>query len=154
MIRINWKLQLFTGTCIAFYVVIGDLAPPIVSNLTGIPEGANLRLWLLVIVGVCCVLPLSLLRHLDSLSFICSASMIFYVTLASYILYDGLSTSFFTSYWYENVVVWRSAGIFRCLPIFCMGLSCQPQVFEVRKAMSELPTASTTMNRIVSIIII
>ena len=105
---------------------------------------------MLVIVGVCCVLPLSLLRHLDSLSYICSASMIFYSALASYILYDGMSNSFFATYWYENVVYWRTAGIFRCLPIFCMGLSCQPQVFEVRKAMSELPTAGVTMNRIVS----
>ena len=113
-------------------------------------ENDKLRLWLLVIVGVGCVLPLSLLRHLDSLSIICSASMTFYFFLVVFICYDAFKNCLFSTYWKDNVVYWRPAGVFQCLPIFCMGLSCQPQVFEVRKAMKEqLNSGHLSMNRIV-----
>ena len=36
------------GTSIAFFVVIGDLAPPIIANLTGVETSSKLRLVLLV----------------------------------------------------------------------------------------------------------
>ena len=49
---------------------------------------------------------------------------------------------------------WRPAGIFKSLPIFCMGLSCQPQVFEVRaellrKSESTQTPPTTKMNKII-----
>ena len=31
------------GTCTAFFVVVGDLAPPIVANIAGLTEDDNLR---------------------------------------------------------------------------------------------------------------
>ena len=36
------------GTCTAFFVVIGDLAPPIVSHLTGLNQSDNLRTVLMI----------------------------------------------------------------------------------------------------------
>jgi len=36
------------GTCTAFFVVMGDLAPPIVANLAGVESSDNLRLSILV----------------------------------------------------------------------------------------------------------
>ena len=36
------------GTSIAFFVVMGDLAPPIIANLTGVESSAKLRLVILV----------------------------------------------------------------------------------------------------------
>ena len=36
------------GTCTAFFVVIGDLAPPIVSNISGINQTDNLRTVLMI----------------------------------------------------------------------------------------------------------
>ena len=36
------------GTCTAFFVVMGDLAPPIVGNILGIAPSANLRLVILM----------------------------------------------------------------------------------------------------------
>ena len=111
--RLSCAFLNFAGTCIAFYVVIGDLAPPIVANITGMEENDKLRLWLLILVGVCCVLPLSLLRHLDSLSYICQASMGFYTFLVCYISYDAIKNCLFSTYWYDNVVLWQPAGIFQ-----------------------------------------
>ena len=56
------------------------------------------------------------------------------------------------SEWSSNVQWWRPAGIFKCLPIFCMGLSCQPQVFEVRAELSRHSQSDpppSKMNKIV-----
>lgn len=36
------------GTCIAFFVVIGDLAPPILANIIGIENSGNLRIMVLI----------------------------------------------------------------------------------------------------------
>lgn len=36
------------GTSIAFFVVIGDLAPPIIANLTGVESSSKLRFVILV----------------------------------------------------------------------------------------------------------
>jgi hypothetical protein len=36
------------GTCVAFFVVIGDLAPPIVANLFSVPSTDELRMWILI----------------------------------------------------------------------------------------------------------
>jgi sodium-coupled neutral amino acid transporter 10 len=36
------------GTCVAFFVVMGDLAPPIVAEMTGVEAHHNLRIVILV----------------------------------------------------------------------------------------------------------
>lgn len=36
------------GTCIAFFVVIGDLAPPIIANILRVDSTPNLRLVILI----------------------------------------------------------------------------------------------------------
>ena len=60
---------------------------------------------------------------------------------------------FFYLFFHRNVHWWRPAGIFKSLPIFCMGLSCQPQVFEVRAELSrdgsETNPGHIRMNKIV-----
>ena len=95
------------------------------------------------------VLPLSMLRQLDSLSFICTASLIFYSCVTLFIM-STAKENIFHSDWSSNVQWWRPAGIFKCLPIFCMGLSCHPQVFEVRAELSrhsESTPPPSKMNR-------
>ena len=74
----------------AFFVVIGDLAPPIIANIltqiTGKPyEDANLRMEVLVFVAIFVITPLSLLKKLKQLSAICAMSIIFYVGVTFYI---------------------------------------------------------------------
>lgn len=56
------------GTCIAFFVVMGDLAPPIVASITGVEATDNLRMVILVGLGLFVALPLALLRNVESLA--------------------------------------------------------------------------------------
>ncbi|CAB4061242.1 SLC38A10 [Lepeophtheirus salmonis] len=93
------------GTCVAFFVVMGDLGPPIASVITGLQNNSNLRVGVLIVLGLCVALPLALLRNVGSLSGICVVSVSFYASVP--------------------------AGILQCFPIFIMALSCQPQVFEI-----------------------
>ena len=74
----------------AFFVVIGDLAPPIIANIltqmTGKPyEDPNLRSLVLVFVAIFVITPLSLLKKLKQLAAICAMSIIFYVGVTVYI---------------------------------------------------------------------
>lgn len=128
------------GTCIAFFVVIGDLLPPFAADILNYPNIEDfkdrLRIWVMVGVATFCVFPLSLLKTLDSLSFICTASILFYSCVTMYIGLTSVDT-IVQGQWYSQVNWWRPAGIFTSLPILCMALSCQPQVFEVRQALAE-----------------
>ena len=111
-------------------MVIGDLAPPIIANSAGMSNTENLRSWILIAVAAMVVLPLSLIRNLNGLMAICTLSIGFYLCVTVFIgftAWDNLSKG----EWSSSVNWWRPAGIFQCLPIFTMALSCQAQVFEV-----------------------
>ncbi|KAI4470065.1 amino acid transporter [Holotrichia oblita] len=56
------------GTCIAFFVVMGDLGPEIVAEMIGIKNTNTLRSGILISLAIFCVLPLGLLRNVDSLN--------------------------------------------------------------------------------------
>ena len=66
------------GTTIAFFVVMGDLGPPIISNFTELENNSNLRMIILTALGLFVALPLSLIRNIQSLMYICTASIGFY----------------------------------------------------------------------------
>ena len=141
------------GTCIAFFVVMGDLAPPIIAGYLGIENSERLRIGVmlgkyhseirliiehtriiqtrlivyelnLLGVGLVVVLPLSLLRNIDSLVALCTASILFYALVMLYIIFTSLE-SLVGGEWWSQAIKWRPAGIFQCLPIFTMALSCQ-----------------------------
>ena len=68
------------GTCIAFFVVVGDLGPQIIGKmLNKNPE--DIRTTLLITTATFIVLPLGLLRNIDSLSSVCTATIGFYLCL-------------------------------------------------------------------------
>lgn len=68
------------GTCIAFFVVIGDLGPQIIGKmLNKNPE--DIRTSFLLTTGALIVFPLGLLKNIDSLSSICTATIGFYLCL-------------------------------------------------------------------------
>lgn len=134
------------GTCIAFFVVMGDLAPPVVAKITGVASTANLRLVILIALGIFVTFPLSLLRNVDSLSGLCTVSIGFYCFVLSHIVIASWPSLMHGS-WTHLVNLWRPAGIFQCLPIFCTALSCQPQIFEIYDALPDPSLA--TMNDIV-----
>lgn len=69
------------GTCIAFFVVMGDLTPGIISEISGTQVTSTLRTSILMTLAVFCILPLGLLRNVDSLSTVCTATIGFYLCL-------------------------------------------------------------------------
>lgn len=68
------------GTCIAYFVVVGDLGPQIICKMMS-KNPADIRTSLLIFTGFFIVLPLGLLRNIDSLSSICTATIVFYLCL-------------------------------------------------------------------------
>ncbi|XP_060525531.1 putative sodium-coupled neutral amino acid transporter 10 [Cylas formicarius] len=136
------------GTCIAFFVVMGDLAPAIISEIAGTETSSAMRTSILMALALFCVLPLGLLRNIDSLSGVSSATIGFYFFLVLMIIVEALP-HFFLGDWVYKVELWRPAGILQCLPIFSMALSCQTQLFEIYQIMYN-PTLEK-MNYVVKI---
>lgn len=69
------------GTCIAFFVVMGDLGPEIISEITGSNKTGTMRTSILMALALFCVLPLGLLRKVDSLAGVSKATIGFYCCL-------------------------------------------------------------------------
>ncbi len=67
------------STCCAFFVVIGDLGPHIIADFFGITMvTVRLRIFVMILIGMWVILPLSLLRNMDSLSSVSSLAILFY----------------------------------------------------------------------------
>lgn len=78
----------------------------------------------MIVVTVVCILPLGMLRNVDSLSAVCTASIGFYVCLMLKIVLEA-QAHISANDWTEKVRYWEPAGVLQCLPIFSMALSCQ-----------------------------
>ncbi|KAL7735264.1 hypothetical protein ACLKA6_017973 [Drosophila palustris] len=85
---------------------------------------------IMIAITILCIVPLGMLRNVDSLSAVCTASIGFYVCLMLKIVLESES-HIVANDWTEKVVYWEPAGVLQCLPIFSMALSCQMQLFEV-----------------------
>ncbi|KAI8037040.1 hypothetical protein M5D96_010356 [Drosophila gunungcola] len=120
------------GTCITYFVVVGDLGPQIIAKIftLNVAEHLHLRSLVMVVVTVVCIVPLGMLRNVDSLSAVCTASIGFYVCLILKIVLEA-QPHITANDWTEKVLYWEPAGVLQCLPIFSMALSCQMQLFEV-----------------------
>uniref|UniRef100_A0A6B2E916 Putative amino acid transporter n=1 Tax=Phlebotomus kandelakii TaxID=1109342 RepID=A0A6B2E916_9DIPT len=122
------------GTCIAYYVVVGDLGPQIAAKMLNIPQTELLRLWVMVLLTLLCVLPLGLLKNVDSLATVSTASIGFYMCLVLKVIAEA-KTPFVLGEWRHVVLLWQPSGMLQCLPIFSMALGCQMQLFEVLETM-------------------
>lgn len=118
------------GTSIAFFIVMGDLGPELVAEVTGQNTSSTLRLTILILLTLFCVLPLGFLRNIDSLAGVTKATIGFYICLVIKIVIDAAPHLVFSD-WISKVDFWRPAGILQCLPIFFTALSCQTQLFEI-----------------------
>ncbi|GAB0093567.1 putative sodium-coupled neutral amino acid transporter 10 [Sergentomyia squamirostris] len=134
------------GTCIAYYVVVGDVGPQITAKMLNIPQTDLLRTWVMVVVTLLCVLPLGLLKNIDSLSAVSTASIGFYLCLVLKVVAEA-KTPFMEGGWRSSVLLWQPGGMMQCLPIFSMALGCQMQLFEVLETMSSVSLEK--MNQIV-----
>ncbi|KAB0796045.1 hypothetical protein PPYR_10106 [Photinus pyralis] len=126
------------GTSIAYFVVMGDLGPAIIAKLADTKATDLMRTCILFALATFCVLPLGLLRNIDSLSSVCTITVGFYFCFVLKIIAEAVP-HILSGDWINRVELWRPSGILQCLPIFSMALSCQTQIFEIYQA---LPTAS------------
>lgn len=121
------------GTCVAFFVVIGDLSPLIVSKIFNLQhyDHDSVRKFLIILITVTTIVPLSLQKSIESLAFVCKASIGFYLCLTLKIVAESLTTFESDEHWTTNLQLWQPSGIIQCIPIFSMAMSCQMQLFEV-----------------------
>ncbi|CAH0694291.1 unnamed protein product [Spodoptera exigua] len=125
------------GTCIAYFVVVGDLGPQIIAKMFNINQSDILRTSIMVIVSLVCVLPLGLLRNVDSLSNVSAATIAFYFCLVMKVIFEA-GFVMMSSDWASRVEMWRPAGLLQCVPIFSMALFCQTQLFEIFESLPSL----------------
>ncbi|CAK1550613.1 unnamed protein product [Leptosia nina] len=125
------------GTCIAYFVVVGDLGPQIISKMFNINQSDILRTSIMVIVSLVCVLPLGLLRNVDSLSNVSAATIAFYFCLVMKVIGEA-GSQMLAPDWHNRIELWKPSGLLQCVPIFSMALFCQTQLFEIFESMPSL----------------
>ncbi|KAF2346350.1 Amino acid transporter transmembrane domain, partial [Trinorchestia longiramus] len=118
------------GIGVSFHVVMGDLLPNIVASTFQLQNSAGLRCTLLLGLAVMVVLPLCLLRNIDSLVSMSTCSICFYVGLVLVIVRHALPRLLDGS-WAHDVLWADWTNVFHVLPIMCLALGCQSNVFEI-----------------------
>lgn len=121
------------GTCVAFFVIVGDIAPSLVAHLFNLDNGPHLRTLIVTGLGMFVIFPLGLMRNVESLTSFSMISLGVYVFLALRMIslaFDKFFTPTAVNILTE-VNYWDSSYVISYLPIFSMALSCQGQIFEI-----------------------
>nr|XP_054763008.1 putative sodium-coupled neutral amino acid transporter 10 isoform X1 [Lytechinus pictus]XP_054763009.1 putative sodium-coupled neutral amino acid transporter 10 isoform X1 [Lytechinus pictus] len=129
-------ILLLMCTCIAFFVIIGDLGPSLVSKFAGIENTSNLRTFILLGTAVFIILPLAQKRNVESLSALSTISISFYFFFATSVFVDCIPR-LISLEWVNNVAFWRPAGVLKGMSIFALSMCCQPTLFPIYNSLQE-----------------
>lgn len=122
------------GSCIAYFIMIGDLAPKILAELIEIKYSNYLRFMTIMALSLFVALPLSLLKKVDSLTSLSVLSMILYSCLIFKLIFettDKIHANKMTTDNFDKISFWNTSGLLTTFPIFSMAMSCQTSLFEI-----------------------
>lgn len=122
------------GTCVAYFIMIGDIAPKILIELLEISDHEHLRLVTVLALSIFVALPLSLLRTVDSLTSFSLLSMLLYSFLILKLMFetnDKIKVGTITPDKFDQISYWNLSGLLTTFPIFSMAMSCQTSLFEI-----------------------
>lgn len=122
------------GSCVAYFIMIGDLAPKIITEVVGIKCNRDLRIACIIALGLFVALPLSLLRRVDSLTSFSLLSMILYSFLILKLMFettDKIIIGQIDKEKLNTISYWNASGLLTTFPIFSMAMSCQTSLFEI-----------------------
>ena len=122
------------GTCVAYFIMIGDIAPKILTELFDIKYDHDLRVITVVLLSTLIALPLSLLKKVDSLTSLSILSMILYSCLILKLIFetnDKVKLDKLSEEKLNKISYWNISGLLTTFPIFSMAMSCQTSLFEI-----------------------
>eukprot|EP00118_Oscarella_pearsei_P006493 m.29419 g.29419 ORF g.29419 m.29419 type:complete len:731 (+) comp31167_c0_seq2:50-2242(+) len=129
------SLLLFGG-CVAYLIIVGDTAPVILKDMFGIQPSWNLRMAATLLLALLVAFPLSLLRDAHNLVGCNTVAFFFYVTFSLLVLLLAVP-NLMSGNWVAELNMWKTAGLFQCLPIFSIAFPCQAQLFHLFHSLPE-----------------
>ncbi|EGT34121.1 hypothetical protein CAEBREN_19619 [Caenorhabditis brenneri] len=133
-------LVFLVSSIVAFIVVIGDIGPHLVAEFLELEAPTQrLRILVMIVVVVFIILPLSFIDDLKKFSVISSLACLFYFLFAGRMMLESLPT-IYEGEWSIHVIWWRPQGFLTCLPIVCMAMCCQTQLFPVISCIKDATT--------------
>ncbi|CAB3408415.1 unnamed protein product [Caenorhabditis bovis] len=124
-------LSYLVSSIVAFIVVIGDIGPHVAAEYLELEAPTQrLRILVMLFVVIFIILPLSIIDDLKKFSVISSLACLFYASFVVRMVLESLPT-IYEGEWSIHVVWWRPQGFLTCLPIVCMAMCCQTQLFPV-----------------------
>ncbi|XP_029178507.1 putative sodium-coupled neutral amino acid transporter 10 [Nylanderia fulva] len=135
------------GTCVAYFIVIGDLGFQLVQNQMDNVISEHIRTLWIIVIEVFVVFFVELCQNIDYLFDTYIISVSFYLCVAV----ETVIKFFIPKNWWSNinwdsVDYWRLAGIPQCLPIFFIGSFCHIQLLEMYEMTST--TSLKKMNKV------